>query len=177
MNFRAFIGAYKAGLSIRWNDPEPIEGNDYKVNEIIGLEKTMKDIEDFTDDELDDYILSITYGDGSEAEVFWNELVITEEFVHDEMFLNDDHDESKPCWVFFKDGIFYAINPEGVVRKFELLKKPEDLNIMERQRVLEYGLCSVPKDEDVYLSDIFLQGEFIKEIIVTAEEEIGHRIF
>lgn len=49
-----------------WNDPDPIDGNDYKITYIEPI-----------DDDFDDYTpILIQYGGGSEAEVFLHEIVI-----------------------------------------------------------------------------------------------------
>jgi hypothetical protein len=50
-----------------WNDPEPIQGNDYNITYVEPLD-------DFDDDETDIPIL-IQYGGGSEAEVFVSEIL------------------------------------------------------------------------------------------------------
>lgn len=55
-----------------WRDPDPIDGNDYRVTKFIPYE--------------DDETALIHYGSGSEAEVFLSELeVIRAENVTDEM--------------------------------------------------------------------------------------------
>lgn len=50
-----------------WNDPEPIQGNDYNITYVEPLD-------DFDDDETDIPIL-IHYGGGSEAEVLVSEIL------------------------------------------------------------------------------------------------------
>jgi len=49
-----------------WNDPNPIEGNDYNITYI----------EEITDEFDVDTPILIQYGGGSEAEVFVNEILI-----------------------------------------------------------------------------------------------------
>lgn len=52
------------GKTLQWNDPSPIEGNDYTVKKIYSLS---------------DETAYIMYGEGSEAEVFLSELSIKQE--------------------------------------------------------------------------------------------------
>ena len=52
-------------MKLVWNDPDPIEGNDYTVHTF-----------DLLDEE--EGIARITYGYGSEAEVYIHELEIKE---------------------------------------------------------------------------------------------------
>jgi hypothetical protein len=61
-----------------WQDPEPVDNNDYVINKVNGVEcNTLKDIYDILNGDIkDDTILRITYADGySEAEVFADEIV------------------------------------------------------------------------------------------------------
>ena len=53
---------------LKWNDPSPIEGNDYRINKI--------DLSYYCVDKFkrDDDIIVIQYGQGSEAEVFRQEI-------------------------------------------------------------------------------------------------------
>ena len=57
--------AIAENIPLVWNDPNPIEGNDYSITYIESIP------DDF--DELD-FIL-IQYGDGSEAQVFLHEIL------------------------------------------------------------------------------------------------------
>ncbi len=52
-----------------WNDPEPIEGNDYVISFVEPLD------EDFDEDTP----ILIQYGEGSEAEVFLHEISLFDE--------------------------------------------------------------------------------------------------
>lgn len=60
-----------------WNDPEPIEGNDYTINTVNGMKlNSYKEVYDSIADLDEDSILLITYNDGmSEAEVIPQEIV------------------------------------------------------------------------------------------------------
>lgn len=51
-----------------WNDPDPIEGNDY----------TITYIEPIDDDFERDTPILIQYGEGSEAQVFLHEILLKE---------------------------------------------------------------------------------------------------
>ena len=53
-----------------WNDPDPIEGNDYTINLIADMPSK----EECNDLEGEDWILTIQYGGGSEAEVYPSEI-------------------------------------------------------------------------------------------------------
>ena len=54
-----------------WNDPDPIDGNDYTINFIEDFD------EEFNDDDLVDYPILIQYNDfGSEAQVFLHEILV-----------------------------------------------------------------------------------------------------
>ena len=52
--------AIKKGTTLIWNDPDPIEGNDYTITKVFALS---------------DETASIQYG-GSEAEVYLHEITI-----------------------------------------------------------------------------------------------------
>lgn len=54
--------AIKERKTLTWNDPDPIEGNDYTIDTI----KLDKDTE----------TALITYGGGSEAEVYYSEISV-----------------------------------------------------------------------------------------------------
>lgn len=54
----------KAGIPLIWNDPDPIEGNDY----------TITSVREMIDGEDDFSPILIQYGDNSEAEVFLHEI-------------------------------------------------------------------------------------------------------
>ena len=79
--------------------------------------------------------------------------------------LSDDQIEDNFWEVLFKDGIFTATsNADGKIRKFKLLKTPEQLNDDERYDVLHYNLSKVTKEDKVTLKDIFIHAEFVKEL-------------
>lgn len=60
--------AVAAGVPLVWNDPDPIEGNDYTINFIEDIDEEVFD---------EDYPILIQYNDfGSEAEVFLHEIVL-----------------------------------------------------------------------------------------------------
>ena len=63
--------AFDNNQKLIWNDPDPIEGNDYTIKEI-----NFKGLDCLTADDLDDCILLIQYGEGSEAEVFPSEIAL-----------------------------------------------------------------------------------------------------
>jgi hypothetical protein len=50
-----------------WNDPDPIEGNDYTITFIEAIDEEVFD---------DDYPILIQYGGGSEAEVYLHEIIL-----------------------------------------------------------------------------------------------------
>jgi hypothetical protein len=50
-----------------WNDPDPIEDNDYTINFIEDIDE-----EDFDED----YPILIQYGGGSEAQVYLHEIIL-----------------------------------------------------------------------------------------------------
>jgi hypothetical protein len=57
--------AIKEGVTLMWNDPDPIDGNDYAISYI----------EPITDDFDEDTPILIQYGAGSEAEVYLHEII------------------------------------------------------------------------------------------------------
>lgn len=59
--------AIRNKVPLIWNDPDPIEGNDYTI--------TWIDTEDLTGLDKHDPIL-IQYGGGSEAQVFLHEILV-----------------------------------------------------------------------------------------------------
>jgi len=65
-SFKELKKAYKAGKALYWNDPDPIEGNDYRITFI--KEEDLEDI----DEPLAPIL--IQYGGGAEAEVFLHEI-------------------------------------------------------------------------------------------------------
>ena len=66
MTYKQVIGAMKIGIPLVWNDPDPIEGNDY----------TIFSIKEMIDGEDDNCPLLIQYNNGqSEAQVFLHEII------------------------------------------------------------------------------------------------------
>lgn len=66
--------AVAEGKKLYWNDPDPIEGNNYNIC-FIEVIDALED--ELTDIELMDCPILIQYNDGgSEAEVFLHEIVI-----------------------------------------------------------------------------------------------------
>ena len=58
--------ALKNNVTLIWNDPDPIGGNDY----------TITFVEELDEEEFDEYTpILIQYGGGSEAEVFLHEIL------------------------------------------------------------------------------------------------------
>lgn len=54
-----------------WNDPDPIEGNDYTISFIEDID------DDIEDDDMVDYPILIQYNDsGSEAQVYLHEIIL-----------------------------------------------------------------------------------------------------
>ncbi len=68
MTFTELKQAVKGGATLVWNDPEPIEGNDYTIS-------YLEDISDEDFDELSPILIQYNNG-GSEAQVFLHEIVI-----------------------------------------------------------------------------------------------------
>lgn len=64
--------ALKEGKEMVWNDPVPIEGNDYTITAVENLSK----FDEFDDEEMEDCPIRIQYGGGSEAEVFPWEIAL-----------------------------------------------------------------------------------------------------
>ena len=72
MNLQEIAKAQADQTPMKWNDPDPIKGNDYKITHIEDLAK----LQGFSEDELEDCPISIQYGGGSEAEVYLSEIVL-----------------------------------------------------------------------------------------------------
>jgi len=72
MNLQDIAKAQASKTPMKWNDPDPIKGNDYTITHIEDLTK----LKDFSEDELDDCPILIQYGGGSEAEVYLSEIVL-----------------------------------------------------------------------------------------------------
>jgi hypothetical protein len=73
MNLQELEQAYTDGKELIWNDPDPIEGNDYTISFI---EKEIFD-EVFEDDEIADLPILIQYNGGdSEAQAYLHEITL-----------------------------------------------------------------------------------------------------
>ena len=66
---KALSKALLEGKQLKWNDPQPIKGNDYTITYI-------EDLTAMEEEDAHDYPILIQYGEGSEAEVFLNEIVL-----------------------------------------------------------------------------------------------------
>ena len=64
--------AIKNKSPLIWNDPDPIEGNDYSITDIFDVPSPFE----CDDEDGEDYILLIHYGECSEAEVYPSEISI-----------------------------------------------------------------------------------------------------
>ena len=65
-NLQELKDALQNNTPLVWNDPDPIEGNDY----------TITFVEDIDNDEFDiSYPILIQYGEGSESQVFLHEIL------------------------------------------------------------------------------------------------------
>jgi hypothetical protein len=99
--------------------------------------------------------------------------ITTYELIGEEVFLSDDKDETNPCGVFAngkdteEDPIrIYTIDSNFKVREFKLTKTQSIIEAQHRAEILEYRLCKVTPEDEVTLGDIFMQGNFIEEILV-----------
>jgi hypothetical protein len=61
--------AIKNNVSLAWNDPQYIKGNDYTITYI-------EDLNCIDEDDIEGYPILIKYGEGSEAEVYLHEILI-----------------------------------------------------------------------------------------------------
>lgn len=66
MDINKLREAVKNNVPLQWNDPDPIEGNDYTI---IYIEPLEEDFDDFTP-------ILIQYGGGSEAQVYASEIIL-----------------------------------------------------------------------------------------------------
>jgi hypothetical protein len=53
-----------------WNDPDPIDGNDYTITFIEDIDS------EFDEDDFSMYPILIQYGGGSEAQVYLHEIIL-----------------------------------------------------------------------------------------------------
>lgn len=58
----------------------------------------------------------------------------------------------------------YIATREEILRTFIILKHPQDLSAVEKDRILSYCIGDDYKKGKVNYNDIFLQGEFIQEL-------------
>ena len=68
---------------------------------------------------------------------------------------------------------------DGNRRYFEATRDPELLRGEERHRVLDYCLAKFDEDEIVNYSDLFLHGEFVKEMnteIKSLQEQLDYNL-
>jgi len=61
------------GVTLVWNDPEPIKGVNYIINEVFELSE-LRALEDEDKYAIEDVIILINYGGGSEAQVYLHEI-------------------------------------------------------------------------------------------------------
>ena len=84
----------------------------------------------------------------------------------DEVFLHKDMDESNPAQIYLIENVFHAVLKDGKVRKFVLTKPLAELanNIEIKKRILDYRGIPNTISEVLCMEDVFMQGEFTKEI-------------
>ena len=71
MEYKQLKEAIQKGTPLKWEDPSPIEGNDYEIHEVLNLP------DEDPEEGWEDFILVIHYGGGSEAEVLPNEIAFS----------------------------------------------------------------------------------------------------
>lgn len=99
------------------------------------------------------------------------------EFISDAIELHDDPKQDNVWEVTFDKGIFTAKSvTDSRIRNFKIIKKPSELTEDERYTVLHYSLSKVTKEDEVHLRDIFLQAEFIEEILDEVEYDVEVRV-
>lgn len=69
MELNELIKAIAEKSPMVWNDPDPIEGNDYTIDTVTILNGDVGD-----DEDMGDMCALIQYGGGSEATVFISEI-------------------------------------------------------------------------------------------------------
>lgn len=90
--------------------------------------------------------------------------------IENDIFLNNDYNEENPCTVYFIDNIFHAVyNNTGAVRYFKMTHSLEEIEPC-KAGVLKYR--GIPIDEPLTVSDIFMQGAYIKEVYPMKETKI-----
>jgi hypothetical protein len=88
------------------------------------------------------------------------------DIVLDEVFMSDDINEEFPCIVSItKDFTFVVECPSKQrVRLFELVMPQGLIAFFHREEILNYRLSKVEDEDEVYLSDIFMHGKYIRAI-------------
>jgi hypothetical protein len=87
-----------------------------------------------------------------------------------DVFLNNDYDEENPCTVYFIDNIFHAVyNNTGAVRYFKMTHSLEEIEPC-KAGILDYS--GIKADDTLTVSDVFMQGAFIKEVYPTKEMRV-----
>ena len=91
-----------------------------------------------------------------------------QEVILEEVFLHDDENEEFNTNVYADNthyDIMYAVsfNPENV-RVYKLTDEQETISVVHRDKILNYRLNNPTDDDEVYLGDIFMQGEHIVEL-------------
>jgi hypothetical protein len=69
-NIQELIKAVNDNVTLVWNDPDPIEGNDYTITYVENLDENEFD---------NDTPIFIMYGKGSEAQVYLHEILAINE--------------------------------------------------------------------------------------------------
>lgn len=93
------------------------------------------------------------------------------ELIGEDVFLNEDADESNPVSVL-ADGNdteespirIYTFDNNDTIRVFGLTKPQSVIEVENRDVILNYCLSKVTPEDEVSLIDIFMQREFIFEI-------------
>lgn len=94
--------------------------------------------------------------------------VTRQELILEEVFLHGDDNEEFPMNVFADDtynDIMYAVCYKTLkVRVFKLTEDQDKIAKEHRDKILTYRLNNPTDEDDVYLGDIFMQGDHIKEL-------------
>ena len=121
------------------------------------------------EDELEqtaiDYI-SEDHVDGESSEEAQLERALTSELILDEIYMTDDFDEVNPCRVYYNSTteLFYLVNSENQITLYKLSKPFEEIDSQNRIEILTYRLDKVKGSDELTLGDIFMHGEFIKNL-------------
>jgi hypothetical protein len=93
------------------------------------------------------------------------------ELIDTEIYLNGDDDESNPVNVYHSESkqVFFTVERNTTeadpVRVFEMTKPFNELTEDELIEIGEYR--GLDGDDEITLSDVFMQGQFTKEITST----------